>query len=530
MNGRSEWLTRLRELSGDAAMDNIPVEGMGDWIAVRPAPAALPRLASSLVEICGCEFATLVVEPDEIPGDSILRYFFYHPQDGVIVVLWVAASAGTALPTISDRVHGADWHEREAEDLFGVRFSDHPFLGDFVLHDAVWPENVAPMRRDFDVHLRPAGSGEGTEWQPRRILHQEGAIVFPVGPIWADYNEAGMWLLETPGEQIYEAQTRLFYKYRAVEKIAEGHAPDRGLLLAERFSGSSAFAHAFAYCQALERIAHCAVPPRAQSLRVVFAELERIRYHAATIVELAGSTSLAVGKSMSQEIEERMLRLTGQVCGHRYLFGVCVPGGLGWDPGASALATLRAGVIDAAKEFARLQRLFVHTSSYLDRLEEMGTLRPDVANLYGVVGPVARASGRDVDLRRSLPYGAYADHVPAVPREIEGDGYARLRIYFAEIRASAALIEALLAALPEGPVAAACPVLPGVALSWTEAPAGGTFHWLRIDEAGLIRRWRIAPPGFRNWHAFHRALEGAAFQDFHIIMAGFGLSIAESDR
>ncbi|MGH9467442.1 MAG: hypothetical protein ACRD1Y_08800, partial [Terriglobales bacterium] len=361
-------------------------------------------------------------------------------------------------------------------------------------------------------------------------LHQEGAIVFPVGPIWADYNEAGLWLLETPGEQIYEAQTRLFYKYRAVEKIAEGQMPARGVLLAERFSGSSAFAHAFAYCQALEKIAHCVVPPRARLLRAVLAELERIRYHAATIAELAGSTSLAVGKSMSQEIEERVLRLTGQVCGHRYLFGLCAPGGLAWNPDALALATLRDGITHAAREFARLERLFVHTSSYLDRIEEMGTLQPEVAELYGVVGPVGRASGRRGDLRRSLSYGAYADHPPDVPREIEGDGYARLRIYVAEIRASIALIESLLAVLPEGPVAAECPVLPGVALGWVEAPAGGTFHWLRIDDTGHIRRWRIAPPGFRNWHAFHRALEGAAFQDFHIVMASFGLSIAESDR
>ena len=525
MNEHSEWLTRLQELAGDARVDET-----GDWLEVRPAPASLAGLASALVEICGCEFATLVVEADEPSGELVLRYFFYHPQDGVIVVIWLPVPTGTALPTISDRVHAADWHEREAEDLFGVRFTDHPFLGDFVLHDEVWPENVAPMLHDFDVHQRMAGPGEGTDWRPRRILHEEGAIIFPVGPIWADFNEAGLWLLETPGEQIYEAQTRLFYKYRAVEKIAEGQTPGQGLLLAERFSGSSAFAHAFAYCQALEEIAHCVIPPRARILRVVFAELERIRYHAATIAEIAGSTSLAVGKSMSQEIEERMLRMTGQVCGHRYLFGLCTPGGLAWDPGTSALGTLRAAVTDAAAEFARLNRLFVHTSSYLDRLEEMGALRPDVANLYGVVGPVARASGRSVDLRRSLPYGAYAEHAPEIPCEIEGDGYARLRIYFAEIRASVALIETLLAALPEGPVLAECPVRPGVALSWTEAPAGGTFHWLRIDEAGLIGRWRIAPPGFRNWHAFHRALEGAAFQDFHIVMAGFGLSVAESDR
>ena len=525
MTTRADWLVRLRALASDAS-----IVDKGEWIEVRLVPEALPGFAVALVESCGCEFATLVAENDPASTGFVLGYFFYHPEDGTLVRVRVPVLTGATVPTIADRVHAVAWHERETEDLFGIPFEGHPFLGDYVLHDSVWPEGLAPMRPEFDARKRVVEPGLGTDWQPRRILHQEGSIIFPVGPIWADYNEAGLWLLETPGEQIYEAQTRLFYKYRAVEKIAEGQAPDRGLLLAERFSGSSAFAHAFAYCQALEKIAHCAVPPRARVLRAVFAELERIRYHAATIAELASSTSLAVGKSMSQELEERLLQLTGAVCGHRYLFGLCVSGGLAWNPSALALATLHSGVTSAARECATLERRFVHTSSYLDRIEEMGTLRPEVADLYGVVGPVARASGRHVDLRRSLAYGAYADHPPEVPREIEGDGYARLRVYFAEIRASTALIEALLAALPEGPVAAECPVLPGTALGWTEAPAGGTFHWLRIDATGRIQRWRIGPPGFRNWHAFHRAMEGAAFQDFHIIMASFGLSIAESDR
>lgn len=520
-----EWVEPLRELAHEATVENV-----GEWVEICPRPEALPRLEAVLVEENHFEYATVVVESDATSDGFVLRYFFYHPEDSVIVAIRITVARNVKLPSISHRGHAAAWDERVIEDLFGIPFEGHPFLGDHVLHDAVWPEGVMPMRPEFDPRERVTKPGLGADWRPRRILHQEGSIVFPVGPIWADYNESGLWLLETPGEQIYECHTRLFYKYRAVEKIAEGRTPEQGILLAERFSGSSAFAHVWAYCQALEKIAHCDIPPRARALRTIFAELERIRYHAATIAELAGSTSLAVGKSMSQEIEERMLRLTGQVCGHRYLFGLCVPGGFAWDPGADALAVLRAGVTDAAKEFARLERRFVHTSSYLDRIEEMGTLRPEVADLYGVVGPVARASGRTVDLRRSLPYGAYTDHPPDVPRELEGDGYARLRVYFAEIRASAALIEALLADIPGGAVATECPPMPGTALAWTEAPAGGTFHWLRINDAGNILRWSIAPPGFRNWHAFHRALEGAAFQDFHIVMASFGLSVAESDR
>lgn len=524
MNVDRESFEALRKLMPDAQLD-----GPEEWLVLQPSLDELPDVATMLVDTLGCEFASLVaeIEPD---GGHTLRYFFYRPREGVVIVIYLRIAAGVALLTISDKVHAAAWHERETEDLFGIPFHGHPFLGDYVLHDSVWPEHVAPMRHEFDASRRVAGTGSGSDWRPRRMLRQEGSIAFPVGPIWADYSEAGLWLLETPGEQIYQGQTRLFYKYRAVEKIAEGATPERGLLLAERFSGSSAFAHAWAYCRALEAIAHCAVPPRAERLRAVFAELERIRYHAATIADLASSTSLAVGKSMAQEIEERMLRLTGQVCGHRYLYGVCAPGGLASEPSATALGALRADLAQAASEFARLEHLYTHTSSYLDRIEEMGTLRPEVADLYGVVGPVARASSRGIDLRRALPYGVYAHHPPVLAHEEEGDGYARLRVYFAEIRASTALITQLLDNLPEGPVRAPCAVTPGATLSWVEAPAGGTFHWLRIDDTGRIARWRIAPPGFRNWHAFHRALEGAAFQDFHIIMASFGLSVAESDR
>jgi formate hydrogenlyase subunit 5 len=525
MTGHPALLARLQH-----AHPGIDFDDTGQWLEAHLSPDAVPEFAGALMDEHECRFATLVVEPDDAAGGFVLRYVFHHPQEARIVAIRTSAPDGEPVPAISDCVHAADWHEREAEDLYGIHFAGHPFLGDFVLHDTVWPEGVAPMRRGFDAHQRVAAPGLGADWKPRRVLEQEGAIVFPVGPIWGDYHEAGLWLLETPGEQIHEAHSRLFFKYRAVEKIAEGETPRHALLLAERFSGNSAFSHAYALCQALERIAACDVPPRAQVQRAVFAEFERMRYHAASIAELTGSTGLAVGKSMSQEIEEQLLRLAGQICGHRYLFGICVPGGLARDFGSDALGVLRTGIAQIAGALKRLERLLIHTSSFLDRIEEMGTLRPEVADLYGVVGPVARASGRRIDLRRELPYGAYAEHPPAVPTEIEGDGFARLRVFFAEFHSSVALIGSLLASMPGGAVISECPARAGTALGWTEAPSGGTFHWLRVDDGGRIRRWRIAPPGFRNWHAFHRALEGAAFQDFPIILASFGLSVAESDR
>lgn len=505
------------------------VRDASDRIVVEVAVDSLPDVAVVLTKTHGLDFGTLVVEETDAGGLSA-HYFFHTGAAGGMLVQMTANTDRAELPAISDRVHAADWHEREAEDMFGIRFRGHPFLGDFVLHDTEWPESVEPMRRAFDARYRVRENGLGLDWKPRQLLDEAGALVFPVGPIWGDYAESGLWLLETPGEQIRQAHSRLFYKYRGVEKIAEGQSAYQALLLAERFSGSAAFAHAFAYCQALEKLAECQVPDRARKLRVVLAEFERMRYHAATIAELAGSTGLVVAKAMAQEIEERLLRLAGEVCGHRYLFGLIKPGGLVWSPDSAAIGTLCKGVHEAMKRLDRLEHLLVTSSSFLDRLEQMGTLTNEIVDLYGAVGPVARASGRSLDLRFSLPYGGYANSAFEQALEIEGDGYARLRVFFTEIRASVALIHERLAQLNGGPVAVDCEPSAGTALGWTEAPAGAAFHWIRVNARGQITRWRIGTPGFRNWHVFHRAVEGAAFQDFPIILASFGLSAAENDR
>lgn len=525
-------MSRYTDITGAlrAAHPGLDLDEAAGRLIMESAPQAVPVLTRTLVADQGFEFATLLVEQPRGGNGYTVHYFFYLPGDAVLAEIVTTAARGTELPTISDQFHAADWHERRAEDLFGIRFKGHPFLGDFVLHDDRWPEDIAPMRRDFDPHTHPEEPGRGKAWQPRRLLDEPGALAFPVGPVWGDYADAGLWLLESPGEQIRQAHTRLFYKYRGVEKIVEGRTPEHALLLAERFSGNAAFAHAWGFCQALEKLSGCAVPPRAQALRMIFAELERIRYHTSTIAQLAGATALSVAKAMGQEIEEKLLRLTGEVCGHRYFYGVAIPGGVAFAPEAAGLGRLAAGTAQAAADLAELDRLLTRSSSFLDRIEEMGTLTPELAEIYGVVGPVARASGRSLDLRRALPYGDYGQAPPAVPAELEGDGYARLRVFFAEIRASVALIGARLQALPEGPVAAPCRAEPGGALAWIETPAGAAFHWLRLDAGGRVARLRLGSPGFRNWHAFPRALEGAAFQDFPIILASFGLSVAESDR
>ncbi len=118
--------------------------------------------------------------------------------------------------SVSTYIHGADWFERELEDLFGINFEGHPKLGDFILHDDIWPEDVEPMRPDFDLSsIVPLYRKDiGT----KRIVKEKGSFIMPIGPIFSGEEESVHFRLETIGEEIIKCHPRLFYKYRAIEK------------------------------------------------------------------------------------------------------------------------------------------------------------------------------------------------------------------------------------------------------------------------------------------------------------------------
>lgn len=488
----------------------------------------LPAVARRLAADRGLTYATLVME--ERQGEPIGRHVLYGPGNDPVSLIVRADEDHGALPSLAPHVHAADWHEREAAEQFGVTFSGHPRLGDFVIHPRL-PTGAYPLRSDFDAAARPARSTDAAPWDPPRLLQADGAFLMSIGPIFSDYAESARFALETVGEDVRRTIPRLFFKHRGVERAAVGRSPEGAVLLAERFSGTSAVAHSLALCQAVEAIGEAAVPPRAQGLRVALAELERIRHHVAGIASLCGSTALGVPTNLIHALEEELLRLSGRLAGHRYLFGLTAPGGLTRDISDDAWQGAMEEIDTLCARLARLGRKLMRTSSFLDRLEEVGVIQHTQALHYGLVGPVARGAGVAVDLRAALPYATYGASPPEVPAEQEGDGYARLRVLLAEVEASRALLHAVVPSLPEGAVRApAMAPRAGAALGWVEAPAGAAFHFVRTDEQGRIARLRIAPPSFANWHGFHLAAEHFAFQDFPIIMASMGLSIAESDR
>jgi formate hydrogenlyase subunit 5 len=491
---------------------------------------------SNLLELCrwliydmGYDFGSLIVE--ESAENWLLRYIFYgEPTSEQVHLCMRLSKAERAIPSISMIIHAADWHELEAKDLFGLVFEGHPRLVSLVLHEE-WPEELNPLRKDFDATKPYPHRQVDPSWRPHSVVQAPGAFMMPIGPIYSDVAESAFFLLESVGGDVIRTNPRFFYKFRGVEKIAEGHDVDRVLLLAERFSGTSAFGHSLAFCQAVETICQVDVPARAKALRVVFAELERFRHHLATVTGICNSTALVVATSLASILEEEALPLSCSLTGHRYLFGLNIPGGVSFDPGVRQCEVFSNGVQAIFHKLERLYHMLRYFSSFPDRLEEVGMVTKEQARGYGLVGPMARASGIARDLRKVLPYAAYDEVSFEVPREEEGDGYARLRILFREAEQSVHILRGLLSSLPEGETAAPdVAVKPGAALGWAEASHGATFHWVRIDEKGRVARYHLTTPSFTNWHGFHLAAEDFAYQDFPIITASFGLSNAECDR
>ena len=171
------------------------------------------------------------------------------------------------------------------------------------------------------------------------------------------------------------------------------------------------------------------------------------------------------------------------------------------------------------------------SESHLDRLITTGVLTTTVAFDQGATGPIQRGSGADRDLRRDHPYAAYGSLPLTVPVRQDGDAYARAQVRAAELDASIAIMQRVLLLLPDGPVRAACDVVPGAeGLGWTEFPRGSLFYAVHFGGDGRLSRVKIKSPSFSNWRVFPFTVHDSNMMDYAINEASFGLTIAGCAR
>jgi len=427
------------------------------------------------------------------------------------------------LRSIAREVPAAAWNERELHDQYGIEIVGHPDLRALVFHDN-WPDGVHPMiDRVNDV-----------PWSKREYrflqVQGEGVAEVAVGPVHAGIIEPGHFRFSVVGDTILHLELRHFYTHKGTEKLFEGKSTEGGTMLSESVSGDNCFAHAVCYSQAVENACGIEVPPRALAVRLIGLEFERLVCHISDIGGLCTDVGFSVAAAYAARLKESLLQASVRCCGTRYWRGVAVPGGLRFDFESARVAELAQAVARASRDFSKIARLILETPSIQNRFETAGVLSREAAQQLAVVGPVARASGIDLDVRRDHSYGAYVGHPIEVPVTHYGDVMARARIRVAEAAVSTKLIQNAANSVPDGNVFSPVTSHGEVrGFSAVESPRGELCYWVAA-RGGQVTRCHIKSPSFQNWPAMPLAVTGNIIADFPLINKSFNLSYSGCDR
>lgn len=433
------------------------------------------------------------------------------------VVKFRAPVHGATYPAVTPVVPAAHWFEREIHDLHRITPQGHPRLEPLVHH--ALDEREVELPQQEDVRLAHRGAER---------LAGPGVFVIPYGPVRSGVFESAQFLVQTGGEDVGYCAQRLFFKRRGAERRICEVPLELAVLVAERVSGTSSVAHALAFSHAVESLALTEVPPRAQAIRRILAELERLYNHLEATVRECEDASLAVAQAQFAALKERLHRLAGAIVGNRYLRGAIVPGGTRIDLDASAVDLIAATMSDWEHEWRRVLAVLLHTDSFLDRLVSAGPLSQQDARDFACVGPVARGSGIDLDARRDLPYDGYGQF--AVARHSDGDAMARMEVRFQEVAASLELIRESVGSFASGATRAHVgPFIQASALGAAESARGETLYWLEAAAGDTLRTCKLRAASFVNFGVFNRVFDAQVLTDFSFIEHSLGLSPAGCD-
>lgn len=428
-------------------------------------------------------------------------------------------------PSITTTVMAAHWYERYLHDMFGIVPEGHPDLRRLVHHENI-PLGTYPLRKDFAWDKKLARANEPF---PMGHVEGEGVYEIPVGPIHAGIIEPGHFRFNVAGERILTLEGKLFFTHKGVEKLLEGKTIAEALPFIERLSGDMAAANALAFSQAIEEIAACDVPKRAQRLRMLITELERLTMHIHDLANIGGmGTGYSFIAAHGFRIKERLMRLSQEILNNRFWRGFIVPGGVARDLTEAEISRLTVVAEEAWLEMKSIVMTALGSDGFLDRLQTTGRLPLEAARAFGAVGLPARASNFDRDVRRDHPYAAYKEFPVTVVLKKRGDVYARYKARIDECDQVITLIKKLEQALPVGPASADIKIMDGFGLGVVESWRGEIIHAVHV-KAGVIERCFPRDPSFCNWSLFAIIGPGNIVPDFPLCNKSLNLSYSGTD-
>ena len=503
---------------------------------------------------------------------TVVYHLFSFERNAYIRVKVPLTAEHPSLPSITGVFPSANWYEREAWDMFGVSFEDHPHLTR-ILMPPTWKGH--PLRKDHPArgteigpfHLderkeereQEALQFRPEEWGMKRSHAGTDFMFLNVGPQHPGTHGIMRVVLQLDGEFIVDAVPDIGYHHRGAEKMGERQSWHTFIPYTDRVDYLSGVMNNFAYLTTLERLAGIQAPPRAQVIRVMMAELFRIISHLVWYGTFAQDVGQLSPVFYTFNDRERAFGIVEAVCGARMHPNWFRMGGVAQDLPRGWENMFREFIAYLPPRLREYDREIMANRIFKGRTVGVGTMTREEAIEWGVTGPNLRATGLEWDFRKKQPYSVYDQFEFDIPTATAGDCYDRAQVRVEEMRQSLRIIEQCVNNMPEGPyksddVLATPPIKdrtmhdietlithflsvswgpvvpPGEALGAIEATKGNNGYYLVSDGSTVSYRTRIRTPSFPHLQVLPLLCRGLIVSDLLAILGSLDYVLADVDR
>ena len=480
-----------------------------------------------------------------------------------------------AVPSLANIYKGAEWPEREAYDLMGVRFTGHPDLRRIMMPEG-WPNH--PLQKNVPVGGEevpfsmtwsdPEFASLGTQILPATSvpptlppgMNRENMII-NMGPHHPSTHGVLRLVVELDGETVVKIDPDLGYLHSGFEKTGENKRYKDFVYYSDRMDYLSAMLNNFGYVLTIEKLLGVDIPPRAQVIRIIMTELQRIASHlfwlGTHVMDVSG-TGMSVMMYVTRE-RERILDLFEMVCGARLTVSYIRLGGVYRDLPDAFLTNLADFLVAMPVRIDEYERMLTESPLWDVRLKGVGILSRDEVINMGLTGPMLRGSGVDWDLRRDMPYGGFENYDFKVPVATEGDCFARYTVRMEEMRQSLRIIQQAVKNLPDGPfktedrkvslppraeldvsmealihhfklMTEGLLVPPGMLYHAIESSKGELGYFVYADGSAKPYRLHVHGPSFNNLYAVDKMSRGGMLSDIVTNIGSIDIVLGDVDR
>lgn len=363
-------------------------------------------------------------------------------------------------------------------------------------------------------------------------MHESHGFNIPIGPQHPALKEPASFSVALKGEKILGVEVRLGYNHRGIEKACEERTYVQDMYIAERICGICSHSHATCFVQCVEEIAAIEVPKRALYIRSLVGELERVHSHFLWLGVAGHEIGFDTLLMYTWRDRELVMDILAELTGNRVNYSVNTIGGVRRDI-TPAQAKKVLTMVDALEERTKYYiQIASREPTLINRLSGVGALSREDCLRLDAVGPTARASGVDRDVRRDDPYAAYGELTFDVITDEHCDVYGRTLVRVKELLQSYRMIREIIGNLPEGPISVKAPrrIPAGEAISRYEAPRGEDMHYVKANGSDKPERVKVRAPTLANVQAVKHMLKDRYLADMPIVIAAIDPCFSCTDR